>query len=138
MPLENYLQTVAFSPDGKYLLTTQGGNIVPIAQVWEVATGKEIARVRRVDILKIAFSIDGMSLVSVSADGSPLVWQYLPEKLITEACSSAPRNLTHFEWEKFIGNALPYQAVCPNLPIELTPAPLINTTPTPYPTSTPF
>jgi hypothetical protein len=28
------------------------------------------------------------------------------------------RNLTQTEWKKYIGDALPYQAVCENLPIE--------------------
>jgi hypothetical protein len=28
------------------------------------------------------------------------------------------RNLTRAEWQQYIGDALPYQAVCPNLPIE--------------------
>jgi hypothetical protein len=55
------------------------------------------------------------------------VWLYLPEDLITEACSRVTRNLTRAEWAQYIGDALPYQAVCPNLPIEpeiaITPAP---------------
>jgi hypothetical protein len=28
------------------------------------------------------------------------------------------RNLTRTEWAQYIGDALPYQAVCPNLQIE--------------------
>jgi hypothetical protein len=46
------------------------------------------------------------------------VWVYRPDDLITEACSRATRNLTQAEWKQYIGDALPYQAVCPNLPIE--------------------
>jgi hypothetical protein len=29
-----------------------------------------------------------------------------------------PRNLTRDEWKQYIGDALPYQAVCENLPLE--------------------
>jgi len=29
-----------------------------------------------------------------------------------------PRNLTRAEWKQYIGDALPYQAVCPNLSID--------------------
>jgi len=28
------------------------------------------------------------------------------------------RNLTRLEWDQYIGDVLPYQAVCENLPIE--------------------
>ncbi len=42
-----------------------------------------------------------------------------PEELISDACSRVTRNLTRAEWNQYIGDALPYQAVCPNLPIEI-------------------
>jgi len=56
---------------------------------------------------------------------------YRSEDLITDACSRVTRNLTRAEWAQYISDALPYQAVCPNLPIEP------EVTPTPIPTSTP-
>jgi hypothetical protein len=37
-----------------------------------------------------------------------------------------PRNLTRAEWKQYIGDAMEYQAVCENLPIELEPAPTAN------------
>jgi hypothetical protein len=51
---------------------------------------------------------------------------YRPEDLITDACSRMERNLTRDEWDQYIGNILPYQAICPNLPIE----PGVTSTPT--------
>jgi hypothetical protein len=38
--------------------------------------------------------------------------------LIAYACSRLNRNLTRTEWEKYIGDALPYEAICQNLPVE--------------------
>ncbi len=42
----------------------------------------------------------------------------MPADLIVNACSGMMRNLTLEEWQQYIGDALPYQAVCPNLPVE--------------------
>jgi len=57
-------------------------------------------------------------VVSGSKDGTARVWVYRTEDLIADACSRVTRNLTLTEWQQYIGDALPYQAVCPNLPIE--------------------
>jgi len=53
------------------------------------------------------------------------VWLWCPDDLIAKACSRVTRNLTHNEWQQYIGDVLPYQAVCENLPIEpeATPTP---------------
>jgi len=66
----------------------------------------------------VVFSLDEEHVVSDSKDNILRVWIYRPEDLITDACSRLNRNLTRAEWQQYIGDALPYQAVCPNLPIE--------------------
>jgi uncharacterized membrane-anchored protein YhcB (DUF1043 family) len=48
------------------------------------------------------------------------------DELIANTCSRASRNLTRPEWEQYIGEALPYQAICENLPIEPEPTPTAN------------
>jgi WD40 repeat protein len=87
--------------------------------VWEASTGIEFARMTHNGVVNsIAFSPNGKYVVSGSDDGTARVWIYRPEDLIAEACSRVTRNLTRTEWKLYIGDALPYQAVCPNLPIE--------------------
>jgi WD40 repeat protein len=90
--------------------------------VWETDTRKEVARMNHVSSV-IAFSPDGKSVISGSFDGTVRIWIYRPEDLIADACSRVTRNLTRAEWQQYIGDALPYQAVCPNLPIEPEPTP---------------
>jgi hypothetical protein len=65
-----------------------------------------------------------MLFVSVYGDAHVMLWQ--ADDLIINACESMSRNLTRAEWVQFVGDALPYQAVCENLPIELE----ITSTPT--------
>lgn len=110
------VNSVNFSPDGKYIVS---GSADHTARVWEVASGEEIARMTHDDhVITAIFSPDSNYVVSASWDDTARAWEYLPDDLIVTACSFALRNLTHAEWKTFIGDALPYQAVCPNLPIE--------------------
>ncbi|MBC7875923.1 MAG: PD40 domain-containing protein [Anaerolineales bacterium] len=117
---DGLVHTVTFSPDGKYILS---GGEDGTARVWEAQTGNEIARMTHESLVfKVAFSPDGKYAISASQDASIRVWIWQTEDLIVEACSRVTRNLTKIEWKQYIGDALPYQAICENLPIEPEPA----------------
>jgi hypothetical protein len=89
------------------------------------------------DVQPVSFSPDGKYVVSARCDqrdsrslcpqGFTHTWIWRSDDLIADACSRVTRNLTRAEWDQYIGDALPYQAVCPNLPIEsdaiVTPTP---------------
>lgn len=117
---------IAFSPSGKYVVSggcdiqensncTQGS-----AHVWDAVTGQEIARmIHDGRVNAFAFSPDGKFIVTGSSDHTARVWRYQTGDLIADACSRVTRNLTRTEWfQYYISEALPYQAVCHNLPIE--------------------
>lgn len=118
---------MVFNPDGKYILSTEcdeyiEGEACALASafVWEAATGKETARMSHdSNVVSAGFSPDGKYAASVSSDSfdsTLFLWPYKPEDVIKTACSSITRNLTKSEWEQYIGNSLPYEPVCPNLP----------------------
>ncbi|HLO14908.1 MAG TPA: WD40 repeat domain-containing protein, partial [Anaerolineales bacterium] len=128
------VRAVAYSPDGKFIASVSGNT----AHVWDAMTGKEMASmiVNGYAALFIAFSSDGKYLISGGCDqyetynctkGSVRVWIWQPNDLIAESCSRVSRNLNHAEWAQYIGDVLPYRAVCPNLPIQseriVTPSP---------------
>lgn len=75
-------------------------------------------------VVTVAFSPDGKYVVLIWGT-TARVWIYRSIDLIANSCSRITRNLTRAEWQQYIGDALPYQAVCPNLPIEA------ESTPTP-------
>lgn len=110
---------VAFSPNGKFVVT---GTMDGTARVWEIETGAELARISHDGAVhSVAFSPDSNDIVSGGADGVARVWEWQTGDLIKNACASMTRNLTRDEWEQYIGDTLPYQAVCLNLPIEPEP-----------------
>ena len=51
-------------------------------------------------------------------DGTARGWVWRRSDLIAKACVVMSRNFTRTEWEQYIGDAMPYQAVSENLPIE--------------------
>ncbi|HEY7313749.1 MAG TPA: sigma-70 family RNA polymerase sigma factor [Gemmataceae bacterium] len=65
---------VAFSPDGKRMAT--GGHHDYAVYLWDAGNGKQLARLagHRGVITSLAFSADGRTLISGSADGTALVW----------------------------------------------------------------
>ena len=74
-----------------------------------------------------AQSPDGLLILMSDANYMLFIWQNNIESWKTQACKIASRNLTRSKWAQYIGDAMPYQAVCENLPIE----PEITSTPTP-------
>jgi len=70
---EGAVTSVAYSPDGKYLLT--GGEDQTL-KLWDAATGKEILTYvgHRGAVTSIAFSPDGNLAVSGSSDGTLRLW----------------------------------------------------------------
>ena len=69
----SYVQSIAFSPDGSYIVSGSGDGM---ARLWEAATGKEIARMTHDgSVNSVSFSPDGRYIVSGSGDGTARVWE---------------------------------------------------------------
>jgi WD40 repeat protein len=104
---------VHFSPDNKYLITAFGNK----AQVWEVSTGKEIARREHEEgyLWEALFSPNGKYIATAGTDTTAKLWLWHPQDLIDKACNRLPRNLTRTEWDQYIGDEITYEATCENL-----------------------
>ena len=108
---------VAYSSDGRLLAAAAGKTV----GIFEVTTMNEIVKLNLDDTVhSIAFDPDGRLR---TARGSRTIsvqdYPVSPDDLITDACSSVNRNLTHEEWQRYVGKE-PYQKTCTNLsgPVE--------------------
>jgi WD40 repeat protein/tRNA A-37 threonylcarbamoyl transferase component Bud32 len=70
---ENIIDSLAFSPDGRYIAS---GGDKGIIKLWDAQTGDEVTTLRghRAWVKSLAFSSDGQRLVSCSTDMTIKVW----------------------------------------------------------------
>jgi hypothetical protein len=72
----------------------------------------------------IAFSPDSQTLASwwwgdrlMKGDNTVILWAISGSALEKLACHIVNRNLTHKEWNDYVGNTIAYQPVCADLPV---------------------
>jgi WD40 repeat protein len=72
------ITSVAFSPDGKRLVTGGGGDAA--VKVWDAQTGEELLTFKghTLRVSSVAFSPDGHWLASNAPDGKVNIWDATP------------------------------------------------------------
>lgn len=111
------VEAVAFSPDGRFIAM---GGVDHAIRLWEAESREPVGAPleKAQGTSSLAFSADGRHLAAASLDNkiqirvwdAPAAW---PELL----CQRLTRNMSHREWQKFVGATLPYTKQCPNLPV---------------------
>lgn len=112
LPTDSVLGEVKFSHDGRYLAFEYTEGVV---SVLDMTTFEEISRLPHPnEIYDTSFSPDNQQLLIQNGPSTVYLWRFLPEDIISEACSRLSRNLTQEEWLTFIGDE-PYHPTCPNI-----------------------
>jgi WD40 repeat protein len=79
--LPNFIQSVAFTPDGKTLAACSGD----VLKVWDLGTGKEVRTIKGTKdkiIRTLAFGNEGKVLVSAGSDATVTVWDAATDKAL--------------------------------------------------------
>jgi WD40 repeat protein len=106
---------VALSPDGRYLAALVGDRQPPAVYVWDLTDQHPVAVIPyKSDLNDLTFSPDGNYIV-IASNESLQMWPWSVERLIADACTRLPRNLTKDEWDTYIPGE-PYHKTCDNLP----------------------
>ncbi|MCB1807140.1 MAG: hypothetical protein KDJ99_18915, partial [Candidatus Competibacteraceae bacterium] len=121
---DDIILRVRFRPDGKQLASSSPDRSV---RLWNVENPDEIPIVlsgHESDVLALAYSPDSKYLVAGGRDSTIRIWDLThplnsstTQTVADRVCEKVWRNLTLDEWHKFIGEDIPYERTCANLPI---------------------
>jgi WD40 repeat protein len=101
---------IAFSADSKYVATASSDSL---ARIWEMARSSPIGEFPHAgSVQAVAFSPDGKYLLTGSRDATAGIWLWQPDDLLHEASQRLTRNLTHEEWQQYMGPE-PYRKTFP-------------------------
>ena len=106
MEAGNGIWTVAFSPDGKTLVS---GGLDSAIRLWDVAKRAPIGQPllgHRDNVYSVAFSPDGRAVASGSGDGSVMLWDTDVAQWPKRACAIAGGDIDQEEWPKNIQDLL--------------------------------
>lgn len=113
------LNDITISPDGERVAAATSQGEVPL---WS-AHGNALLGVYTPNwgpTAAVVFDATGQDVVAVDLNGRTAIWPAAPAAWRARACQIANRNLTHAEWEQFIGDPddprHPYRKTCPDLP----------------------
>ena len=95
-----YLYAIAFSPDGKLVLTTSADNTT---RLWDLQAGQELRRFtgHQGPVEWAAFSPDGKTFVTGSDDGTARIWSVDYRDTMIYLCSNLLRDFTDEEQEQY-------------------------------------
>jgi WD40 repeat protein len=111
------VNALAFSPAGQTLYVAGlDGQIT----LWDVGHQEQVGppfNAHQAPILALSLSQDGRTLASTDLEGRVILWPVDVASWRALACRRANRNLAPRDWERMVGDGLPYQAPCPDLPV---------------------
>ena len=107
---------VVFSPDGYILASGSHDNKVRLWDLHHPRVKPVALEGHRDKITSLAFSPDGKWIAAGSLDKTIYLWLVKTETIADLVCDKVWRNLTFEEWATYVGNDIPYQCTCSNLP----------------------
>jgi WD40 repeat protein len=110
------VRALAFSPDSNTLASGSEDRTIRLWNLRQPRTNPVVLKGHEGGIASVAFSPDGRFLASGGDDGTVRLWIAQAGVLAELLRRRLERNLTMEEWRQFVGQDIPYECTCPNLP----------------------
>ncbi|MFW9978162.1 MAG: TIR domain-containing protein [Candidatus Thorarchaeota archaeon] len=110
-------RSVRFSPDGAWLAVFGYSNVIQLSNYMKPNQRPVLLRGHKSKVTSIIFSHDSSYLYSCSSDGFVISWLVKSESLVKLARKKVKRNLSPYEWNRYIGEDITYEETTPGLPI---------------------
>jgi len=112
---QNPVFTVAFANKHRWVAAGGQGSTV---RIWDIAnTPTNVALdVGPNWVQTVAFSPDDKWILLGSGDGNLHLWP-APQNVADTVCSKLTTNMSHEQWSQWVSQAIPYERLCPGLPI---------------------
>jgi WD40 repeat protein len=111
------ISSLAFSPIDQVLAAGYWDQTV---QLWDLDKTQEypivVLRGHEHGLSTVAFSLDGRLLASGSYDKTICIWIAQAENLAEMVCERVWRNLSMKEWQRALGEDIPYERTCGRWP----------------------
>jgi WD40 repeat protein len=101
-----------FSSNGKSLASSSYDRTIRLWNYLETTSPPVLLTDNDKWVYGITFTPDQQKIISCGADKTLRVFQINPEVLSGRICGFVKRNLTESEWNKYIGNDIPYHKTC--------------------------
>lgn len=106
--------SLVFSSNGKSLASGSYDRTIRVWNYLEPASPPIIIDDNDKWVYGLAFTPDHQKIISCGADKTIRIFQVDPAVLSDRICPRVKRNLTDIEWNKYIGEDIPYQKTCIN------------------------
>lgn len=111
------VKMITFNTDNSLIAACSFDNTV---QVWNMKNLNEqplILRDHDSWVWSVAFSENGEQLLSGCQSGTIRVWPTSNLQMAQQICDLIDRNLSKIEWDRYVGDDIPYVKTCDELPI---------------------
>ncbi|RLD63389.1 MAG: hypothetical protein DRJ01_03910 [Bacteroidetes bacterium] len=110
------INDIQFSPDNKFIATASSDGTTQLWEMDNLNNQPIVLKDNDAWILKLAFTSDSKYLYTAYSDGLIQRWATKPIIIADEVVSKIERNMTHDEWNKYVGADIEYEKIKLDLP----------------------